>query len=148
MSLGQRTFAFCVGATVGAFILSIVATIRSEDLFTDAALPIVGISLGVGGLCLLTTWIGFALAQSLKHVPSRKYCAGLGVLFVCGSGSVFFFLDGGVIHALGAFIALAMIVFVAPLTALVGSFFVKTDNLIANPTIEVDAQKSDARPSL
>jgi hypothetical protein len=95
------------------------------DSFAESVLPIVGIAFGVGGLCLLSTWIGFSVAQLLKHVPSQKYCAVLGAIFVWGSGSVFFFLSREIIHILGAYIAIVMCLFVAPLVAFLGSLLVR-----------------------
>lgn len=129
MNLGLQVLYFSIGialASAGGGAVALMATqyFSLEDL--GQAAPYIGLyALLFASLCMLTSWVGFALARSLHRYPSRRHCVALGCIFAVIPVGVVSFVDSQFLHAFASFIIAALIVVAAPLVAFLGSFFVK-----------------------
>jgi len=127
MDLGLRVISFCAGigiagiavGTAHTFLIAQPTTTIAEEIFTTIVFVAI-----FAGFCILTSWVGFGLAQLLKRAPSQVYCGVLGAAFVVLVViPIFAILDAGALHALGAFIFAGLAVVAAPIFAFLGSMF-------------------------
>jgi hypothetical protein len=124
MGLGIQVGFFCLGVALTTMVGGLAALLFGSSFHVTSALaafPYVAIfSFLLAGLCLLTSWVGFVIAQRFKRHPTRAESLVIG----CGFGIIpvviLAFVDGAFLHRFASPIILGLVILAAP-AALLGS---------------------------
>jgi hypothetical protein len=129
MTLGIRVAYFCVGAAIAATLGGGVALVLSNHVEVSealAALPDVFLfAVVLGCLSMLTSWIGFAFAQRLRHKPSRYGSLYIGGVFGALAVGIVALVGRNFLHAFSTYIVLILVIVGAPVVAFLGSMCVQ-----------------------